>query len=69
MNFLLAILTEAEFVPDPARVTAGWLGGLFFFGLFGVVILLWWNMNSRIKRMDKQGFKGESEASEQNLDQ
>lgn len=59
MNFLLGLLTEAEFVPDPARVTAGWIGGFFFFGMFGLVFLLWWNMNGRIKRMNQQGFVGE----------
>ena len=61
MNFLISLVTEAEFVPDPARVTAGWIGGFFFFGLFGVVFLLWWNMNGRIKRMNQQGFKGETQ--------
>jgi hypothetical protein len=34
--------------------TAGWIGGVFFFGMAVAVVLLWRNMNSRLKRLDKK---------------
>jgi hypothetical protein len=52
MSLLNVLFQAEEFVPDPTRVTAGWLGGIFFFGFFGIVILGWLNMSRRLKRMD-----------------
>lgn len=54
MDMSVILQFESEIVPDPARVTAGWLGGVFFFGMFAAVILLWRNMNSRLKRLDQK---------------
>ncbi len=33
--------------------TAGWIGGFFFFAMAVAVVFLWRNMNSRLKRLDK----------------
>lgn len=45
--------TDVSDVPIE-NFTAGWIGGFFFFGMFVAVILLWRNMNSRLKRLDKK---------------
>lgn len=52
MNLVSVLIQEAAFVPDPTRVSAGWLGGVFFFGFFGIVIFGWRNMTKRLKRID-----------------
>jgi hypothetical protein len=63
MNLLSVLIQEAEFVPDPSRVTAGWLGGIFFFGFFGIVIFGWRNMTKRLKRIDANFEKSPSKQS------
>lgn len=48
-----AIAFDVSDVPID-NFTAGWLGGVFFLGMAVAVVLLWRNMNTRLKRIDKK---------------
>jgi hypothetical protein len=50
--FLLAE-TNLEDVPREA-FTPGFIGGIFFFAMLIAVVLLWRNMNKRLRRLDEK---------------
>ncbi len=45
--------TNLEDIPREAFVP-GYIGGIFFFGMLIAVILLWRNMNKRLRRLDEK---------------
>ena len=53
VEMINAIALDVSDVPID-NFTAGWLGGVFFLGMAVAVVLLWRNMNSRLKRIDKK---------------
>jgi hypothetical protein len=53
-NFVLRLAeTNLEDVPREA-FTPGFIGGIFFFGMLIAVVLLWRNMNKRLRGLDEK---------------
>jgi hypothetical protein len=48
----LGLAADVSDVPID-NFTAGWLGGVFFFGMATAVFFLWRNLNKRLKNLDK----------------
>jgi hypothetical protein len=53
-SLVIALATTMDELPSDDKFSAGWLGAVFFFGLAAAVVLLWRNMNARLKRLDKK---------------
>ena len=55
MKSLLFLLAETNLEDVPREAfTPGYIGGIFFFGLLIAVVLLWRNMNKRLRRLDEK---------------
>ena len=57
LNFLNLVFDDSATpirtdIPDPALVTPGTIGGLFFFGMAVAVFFLWRSMNGHLKKID-----------------
>ena len=53
LTTVVQVLIAAKELPGDDRFSAGWLGGVFFVLMAAAVIFLWRNMNSRLKKLDK----------------
>lgn len=58
MKFVSLIL--AKDIPTDS-ITAGWLGGVFFVALAVASVLLWRNMDMRIKRLEQRRREAEKQ--------
>ena len=47
-----AVIATAD--EEVAGSNAGPIGGLFFVSMAAAAVALWWNMNSRLKRLDQK---------------
>lgn len=61
MSSLLNILLAGKEIPADA-ITAGWLGGLFFLSLAVASVLLWRNMDMRVKRLEQRRREAEKQS-------
>ena len=55
----LNLLIQATELPPDDRFSAGAIGAVFFLLMAGAAVLLWRNMNSRLKRLDDKYDKNE----------
>ena len=60
MTLFNGLVLAAKEIPADA-ITAGWLGGLFFFGLAVASVLLWRNMDKRVKRLEQRRREAEQQ--------
>ena len=47
-------LTAATELPSDDRFSAGTIGGVFFLGMAIASVLLWRNMNGKLKKLDEK---------------
>lgn len=59
MNLLSLVL--AKDIPTDS-ITAGWIGGAFFVALAVASVLLWRNMDMRIKRLERRRREAEEQS-------
>ena len=59
MSFAHLVLAGKEIPAD--AITAGWLGGIFFLGLAVASVLLWRNMDMRVKRLEQRRREAEKQ--------
>ena len=52
LEFVRITLAEKDIPAD--AITAGWLGGVFFVALAVASVLLWRNMDKRVKRLEQR---------------